>query len=358
MKYRIEIRTIRDFLDYAKYLTNINMQRKYIYTHEQASHLLDSIQKEIPIPAIYLWDNKDGTFEVLDGKQRITVMRLYHDPKYLPGGVHNFFVDHMDTSKFEDYQIPVIVCSGTEEEKIETFKRINTTAIALKEFETYNALYQGVFAEEFGNWGASVSPVEELFFGKSIRGENCIKALKLFTDKPEEYFKHNRNKSFVTVLKKYIDTLVKTTMSIFGDYGCDYYILAKIVLENMDDTAQIASWELNKNSITALLREYANNGELSVAPSKESFYRELLGCYTVTGLDTRRFFTKDDKKLLYQKLPIGTVTSKRICPICGHEYAFDQFEVDHKEPWSKGGRTTFDNAQLLCKKCNIQKHDS
>lgn len=91
MKYQIEIRTIKDFLNDNKYLTNINMQRKYIYNHDQASHLLDSIQKEIPIPAIYLWDNKDGTFDVLDGKQRITVMRLYNNANYLQGSVHNFF---------------------------------------------------------------------------------------------------------------------------------------------------------------------------------------------------------------------------------------------------------------------------
>ena len=114
----------------------------------------------------------------------------------------------------------------------------------------------------------------------------------------------NRNKSFVSGLKKDIDTLVKTTLSIFEDSGDDYYILAKIVLENINDNAKIASWQLNKKTITALFEEYSNNGELSIAPSKESFYKELLGCYNITGLDSKRFFTKDDKKHLYQKLPI------------------------------------------------------
>ena len=355
MKYQIGIRIIKDLLNDTVYLTNINMQRKYIYNHEQATHLLDSIQKEIPIPAIYLWDNADGTFDVLDGKQRITVMRLYNNSNYLSGAVHNFFIDHMNQEKFENYQIPVLICSGTEEEKIETFKRINTTAIALKEFEIYNALYQGIFVEEFGNWGIGLSPDEELFFGKSVRGENCIKAIKLFTDKPENYFKHNRNSSFTNGLKKEIDNLVLTTLSIFKEYGADYYILAKIVLENIDNKSVIETWELNKKQIVNLFVEYSNNGELSVAPSRESFYKELLGCYNVTGLDSKRFFTKDDKKQLYSKLKKGTITSKRICPICNKEFNFDQFEVDHIIPWSKGGKTILDNAQLLCKKCNTEK---
>ncbi|MDR0696101.1 MAG: DUF262 domain-containing protein [Christensenellaceae bacterium] len=200
MNYQIEIRKIKDFLNDKVYLTNINMQRKYIYNHAQATALLDSIQKQIPIPAIYLWSNNNGTYDVLDGKQRMTVMRLYVNPNYLLDDVNNFFIDHMNQSDFENYEIPVIICSGTEQEKIETFKRINTTAIPLKEFEIYNALYQGIFVEEFGNWGVNTSPNEEKLFGNSIRGENCIKALKLFTNELEKYFAHNRNNSFVSGL--------------------------------------------------------------------------------------------------------------------------------------------------------------
>lgn len=355
MKYQIAIRTIKDLLNDQVYLTNINMQRKYIYNHEQASYLLDSIQKGIPVPTIYLWNNCDGTFDVLDGKQRTTVMRLYNNPNYLPGVTHNFFIDHMDTIAFENYQLPVIICSGTEQEKVATFKRINTTAVALREFEIYNALYQGIFVEELGNWGIGLSPNEELFFGKSIRGDNCIKVVKLFTDKVEDYFKYNRNQSFVNGLKQEVDKLVATTLGIFRDYGNDYYILAKIVLKNIDNASLINSWKLNKRVINDLFIEFANNGELRNAPSRESFYKELLGCYTVTGLDSKRFFTKDDKKVLYEKLSKGAGSGKRVCPNCGKEFIFDQFEVDHIQSWSKGGKTSLDNAQLLCKGCNSKK---
>jgi len=355
MKYQIEIRTIKDFLDSLKYLTNINMQRKYIYNHKQATALLDSIQKQIPIPAIYLWCNSNGTYDVLDGKQRITVMRLYKNPNYLLGAVHNFFIDHMNNSTFENYEIPVIVCSGTEQEKIETFRRINTTAIPLKEFEILNALYQGVFVEEFGNWGANVSPNEEKIFGGGIRGENCIKAVHLFTSSIEEYFKHNRNVSFANGLKKEIDKLVKDTFTIFNKYDNDMYLLAKIILENRNDGSKIDSWKLNSAKIVELFNEYKVNGEISNAPSKESFYKELLGCYNVTGLDSKRFFTKDDKKILYEKLASAMTKGKRLCPECQKEFSFDEFDIDHILPWSKGGRTELKNAALLCKRCNERK---
>jgi hypothetical protein len=352
MKYQIEIRKVKDFLDSSKYLTNINMQRKYIYTEKQATYLLGSIQKQIPIPAIYLWTNKNGAYDVLDGKQRITVMRLYKNPSYLQGSSHNFFIDHMNDSDFENYEIPVIICDGTEQEKIETFRRINTTAMPLKEFEIYNALYQGVFVEELGDWGINVSPNEEKVFGKSIRGDNCIKAVQLFTKNIEDYFNHNRDVSFVNGLKKEIDKLVADTFAIFPKYDNDLYVLAKIVLENSD---KIKSWKLNSAKIVELFNEYEANGEISNAPSKESFYRELLGCYNITGLDSKRFFTKDDKKVLYESLKNGTTKGRKLCPSCNKEFSFDDFEIDHKKPWSKGGRTERENAALLCKKCNGEK---
>ncbi len=355
MEYRIEIRTIQDLLDDTKYLTNINMQRKYIYTHEQAKYLLDSIQKRIPVPAIYLWDNNDGTYNVLDGKQRITVMRIYENPNYL-GNPINFFIDFMDKNAFYSYELPVIICSGTEEEKVETFYRINTTAVKLTEFEIMNALYQGVFVEEFGNWGENVSPFEAKLFGSDKRGNNCIKALGLFTYETRNYFNHNRNVSFVNGLQKQIDKLVADTKQIFGIYDNDLYILAKIILENTNNQSIINSWKLNSNKIVNIFNEYLANGEISVAPSKESFYKELLGCYNITGLDSKRFFTRDDKKLLYQDLPNGYSKGKKICPDCGKEFTFDELEIDHKLAWSKGGKTILSNAQLLCKHCNAKKN--
>lgn len=355
MKYKIEIRSIRDLLDDKKYLTNINMQRKYIYTHEQAKYLLDSIQKNIPIPAIYLWDNYDGSYNVLDGKQRITVMRIYENPNYL-GSPINFFIDFMDKNNFYNYEIPVIICSGTEEEKIETFYRINTTAVKLTEFEIMNALYQGVFVEEFGNWGENVSPFEAKLFGNDKRGNNCIKALNLFTNDTRQYFHHNQNVSFVDGLNQQIDKLVLDTNLIFGKYNSDLYILAKIVLENSNNPSIINSWKLNSNKIVSLFNQYLNNGEISVAPSKETFYKELLGCYDITGLDSKRFFTRDNKIILYEKLSDGKSKGKKICPCCKREFSFDELEVDHILPWSKGGKTTLSNAQLLCKQCNIKKN--
>ena len=43
------------------------------------------------------------------------------------------------------------------------------------------------------------------------------------------------------------------------------------------------------------------------------------------------------------------------CAICGEEFELEQMHADHITPWSKGGKTTPDNCQMLCRDCNLKK---
>ena len=63
-----------------------------------------------------------------------------------------------------------------------------------------------------------------------------------------------------------------------------------------------------------------------------------------------RVFDKRDKMEAYSR-------QNGICPICGQHFQFNEMEGDHIKPWSKGGHTTLDNCQMLCKDCNGKKTD-
>ena len=44
------------------------------------------------------------------------------------------------------------------------------------------------------------------------------------------------------------------------------------------------------------------------------------------------------------------------CAYCGGEIPdMKSAQADHIVPWSKGGRTVYENLQILCVKCNAQK---
>ena len=63
-----------------------------------------------------------------------------------------------------------------------------------------------------------------------------------------------------------------------------------------------------------------------------------------------RAFDKRDKLAAYSR-------QEGICPICHQHFEFDEMEGDHIKPWSKGGHTTPDNCQMLCRDCNAKKTD-
>ena len=46
-----------------------------------------------------------------------------------------------------------------------------------------------------------------------------------------------------------------------------------------------------------------------------------------------------------------------VCPKCGRKFAIEEMQADHITPWSKGGRTTAENCQMLCADCNRRKSD-
>ena len=66
-----------------------------------------------------------------------------------------------------------------------------------------------------------------------------------------------------------------------------------------------------------------------------------------------RAFPEQMKRRVYEK-------QGHKCPYClangvDKEYAFEEMQGDHIVPWSKGGKTTLDNGQMLCVECNLKK---
>ena len=58
-----------------------------------------------------------------------------------------------------------------------------------------------------------------------------------------------------------------------------------------------------------------------------------------------RTFSDKMKREAYER-------QKGICPKCGKHFAFDEMQGDHIVPWSKGGYTTAENCQMLCRRDN------
>jgi len=77
--------------------------------------------------------------------------------------------------------------------------------------------------------------------------------------------------------------------------------------------------------------------------------------YLLSGEDKKaervlsiRSFTPKMARAAYER-------QKGICPACKNHFKMEGMQADHITPWSKGGRTTAENCQMLCDDCNRRK---
>jgi 5-methylcytosine-specific restriction endonuclease McrA len=104
--------------------------------------------------------------------------------------------------------------------------------------------------------------------------------------------------------------------------------------------------KLNAAALEAQITDLIADDEVD---SKRGIY-----AYLLTGNEktlSLRAFDEKTKQTIYAQ-------QAGICPACPPEkgsYALTEMEADHKTPWSKGGKTTSENCEMLCREHNRSK---
>ena len=135
-------------------------QRKYVASTKIASRLIESILMDVPIPVIYLAEEKNGTYSVIDGQQRLTSFLSFITGKFPNGELFKLSgltvfkelnrksfndLDKELQNKIKTTTIHTIVIKkeSNEDVKFEIFERLNTGSTALNEDEIRNTVYRG-----------------------------------------------------------------------------------------------------------------------------------------------------------------------------------------------------------------------
>jgi len=63
----------------GKLILQPDFQRQFVWDQKKASRLIESVMLAVPLPAIYLAEEKGGTESVIDGQQRLTSFFSYID---------------------------------------------------------------------------------------------------------------------------------------------------------------------------------------------------------------------------------------------------------------------------------------
>jgi 5-methylcytosine-specific restriction endonuclease McrA len=352
----------------GKIISDIELQRAIVYDVAKQQLVIDSIYHGIPLPAFYLWENENGILEVLDGKQRIEAITKFkqNDIKYDGHTWKEYGGDPNSDLQFivDNTELTIITCSGTEEKKREIFKRINTLGVPLSRYEVLNGLYHGEYLEGLDYYMRNNADARKVLPPASIdRGDNKYKLLEyiyyirynsLFPKKDEldEYVKLRKDETFNSEVDK-IKPYISFVRNVFHDKSKIPALLRfKLSVKYLKDRS---IWLQHKDAIWKECDEFIKSEGYKMSVTKDDDIETMiLGIVNNRRVDPKRRFTQDDKlHLLSEMTPDADGLYE--CAICHQHFAPNELEVDHKTPWSLGGRTVLSNAQLLCSACNSRK---
>ena len=390
-------------------------QRKYVATKKIASKLIESILMDVPIPVIYLAEEKDGTYSVIDGQQRLTSFLSFTAEKYPTGESFKLTglkvlkelnrklfseLSNEEKNKIRKTTLHTIVIKkeSNEDVKFSIFERLNTGSIKLNEDEIRNTVYRG-------NYINLLSELEEnKTFHEVVQKENfkrrmfyrgmilrflalseksyinyqpsmkqfCNKELRdnrhLNDEKADEYRKRFlhcidlvkvvfgktafRRYSYVGEDKKKGNwTTTRINMALFDIQMCGFVNYSKNEVLNKADYIREAILEMMINNQTFIDSILIQTSNKEVLKKRFKIWLGKLDEIIGNRSYQKRIFPFSIKQELFNTNPYCAISNQRIL-------AIEDAEVDHIVPYSKGGKTEIKNAQLVMRYFNRAKRNN
>lgn len=334
-------------------------QREFVYDNEQAEAVIQTVLKGFPLNVMYWVKVGNDSYEVLDGQQRtLSVMQYLKHQFSITLDGKKYYWDALPDDKYNaimNYEFMVYICEGEESEKLEWFKVVNIAGEKLSDQELRNSVYTGEWLSDakrhFSKRNCAAKKMSDKYItGDPNRQELLEKALKGICEyqgikEITEYMAQHKSDADADELWQYFQDVIHWVEKIFPKYFSDMKGLDWCHLYNT-----YHGRTYNSSVMGAEVKRLHEDDEVQ----KTKGIYEFLLCRDTDSFAGRllnlRVFDKRDKTAAYSR-------QNGICPVCGEHFEYDEMEGDHIKPWSKGGQTTPDNCQMLCKSCNAKKTD-
>ncbi len=395
---------VKEFCTHRSWYTvNREYQRDDdIWSGEDKKYLIDSILKGFDIPKIYLRQLANHTFEIVDGQQRLDTVWKFRDDKItLAGEISGREFDGKQFSDlppaaaqtFLDYEFDVVALKEFDDERVREmfmrlqrgkplnpaerlnafpgeivpamrelgnnvfFKRVN---FSLRRYHSY-LIAARMIALQYGlqhyDTLGDVGPdrLYSFFTEKKNTGMDSVEcqAVKQNLDLLANIFPSQKEElsSEVWVINLYMlvaflrrHYAIKGRGPEIGSFYSSFWDEAE-ALREMDTEPR--TYRITKDFVLANSSGTGNKDRL------ETRMKELVSNFIdrtpeLELLDPTRYFNQFEKIVIYKR-------GNGVCAECHEPVSWNEYEADHVKPWTLGGKTTLDNAQLLCREHNRAK---
>lgn len=323
-------------------------QREFIYDNKEKIEVINTIKKGFPLNTMYWVKNNNDSYELLDGQQRTLSICTYLDNDFNVNNAYFHNLTNDQKKEILDYELQIYICEGTESEKLEWFKIINIAGKELTNQELRNAVYTGDWLTDAKRYFSKRSsggvdlaknylvgdPNRQVFLEKILKWKNHEEG----GESIEEFMAKHQHDKDADALWQYFQEVTSWIQRVFITHrkemkGLDWGIFFNLYKDNT----------YNSNEIEQKTKELMMDDEIK---NKKGIYEYLL-TKNEKSLNLRAF-TESQRRSMYEK-------QDGYCKICKDKFNLSEMHGDHIKPWSKGGKTTLENGQMLCSQCNQTK---
>lgn len=146
----------------GKLVLQPDFQRHFVWDSAKSSRLIESALLDIPLPMVYLSEEKDGKEYVIDGQQRLTSFFSFIDGKFpdnrdfklsglrvykdINGKSFNEIDENLqDKVRYCKLRTITFKKDSNNDLKFEIFERLNIGAVSLNDQELRNCIYRGSY---------------------------------------------------------------------------------------------------------------------------------------------------------------------------------------------------------------------
>ena len=343
-------------------------QRNYIYADGKRDvAVVESVLRQHPLGLIYFNCVDNERREVLDGQQRITSLGRFVTNKFAihdADGMPQYFSSLSKDMQERILNTPLLIyeCEGTESEIKEWFRTINIAGVPLNNQELLNAVYSGPFVtlckEEFSNSrNANVQKWSAYVQGHANRQDFLERALQWVSgNRVEEYMSRHRFCENIDEVKDYFNAVIDWVSGVFTDVDSE---MCGLEWGRLYETFHHRPYD--PQEVSAKVHQlYAD----PYVKNRSGIFEFILGGCTDFKLLKLRVFDEATKRKVYamqtERARQAGLSNCSHCAI-GHSanrtkiWAQKDMEADHVTAWSKGGDTTIENCEMLCKTHNRAK---
>ena len=386
-----------------------DFQRQFVWDSKKSSRLIESALLEIPLPVVYISQEKDGNEYVIDGQQRLTSFFSFIDGKFPSGSVFRLsglkVFDECNRKLFselpEEAQDKVRYCKirtitfrkeSDPNLKFEIFERLNTGSVSLNDQELRNCIYRGKYNQLLKKLAANPEFTSLMGLTKPDKRMKDVELVLRFAAFFHQTYLNYKSpmRSFLNrEMERYQFISESDSSELENSFKNSVYIVKSLLGKNAfkryykgSENDPNGHWEpkkFNTSLYDILMYSFANEDKNKVFRNLDAIREALVFLMTsdhefidsieLSTSSNQAVTTRFDKWRATLQATIGIqhkeprcfsaelkqqmFDSDPTCQICGQRIqVVDDAAIDHVEQYWRGGKTIPENARLAHRYCN------